>query len=75
MQMMVDLSEDQVAALERLSEQRQKSGGQLLQDAVTLLLQPQGKPHLLDFFGALRGQLEDGMVFQDRMRREWDRTE
>lgn len=75
MQVMLDLSDDQVAELERLSVQRQRPREELLQHAVSLYLAPERKPHLLDFFGVLKGHVEDGLAFQNRMRQEWDRAE
>lgn len=75
MQVKLELSDEQVAELERISAQRQRPREELLQHAVALYLAPERKPHLLDFFGVLKGRVEDGLVFQNRMRQEWDRSE
>ena len=91
MQMMLDISEEQAAELDKLSVQRNAAREALLSEALDVYLRrrypvqaepslvtpaliqgpEQVRESLLKFFGALP-HLEDGMVFQARMRNEWD---
>ncbi len=82
METMVDIPEDMIKRLDRLSETERRSRNELMHQALVPFLQSHEPKQLsleerrgfLDqAFGALRGRVEDGQAFQDRMRSEWER--
>lgn len=73
MQVTLNIPQEQLDRLNDLQKERGASREQLVSEALAAYLPP--KKHLLEYFGVLKGRVEDGMAFQDRMRREWDRAE
>lgn len=74
MQVTLNIPQEQLDRLDELQKDRGASREQLVSEALAAYLPPP-KKHLLEYFGVLKGRVEDGMAFQDRMRREWDRAE
>ncbi len=75
MEVTLDIQQDQLDRLDELQQERKASREQLVREALAAYLPPSKKKHLLEYFGVLKGRVEDGMAFQDRIRREWDRAE
>jgi metal-responsive CopG/Arc/MetJ family transcriptional regulator len=78
MQTVVDIPEDVIARLNRLSLQENTSRDQLLEQALVPFLEarePKGQQSTdwRDYFGALKDFPEDAQAFQERVRSEWDR--
>ena len=84
MQTLVDIPEEVITRLDRLSVSQNTSRDDLVRQALVPFLEAR-EPKVLSreerntfldaAFGALRGRIEDGQVFQDRMRSEWDRDQ
>ena len=71
MRTIVDLPEDQVAALKRRGERSKQSRAELVRKAVAAYLRDH-EPDLADeAFGIWRDDPRDGLDFQRRLRGEW----
>ncbi len=70
MEVTLDIPQDQLDRLDHLQKERKASREHLIREALAAYLPPLKKKHLLGYFGVLKGRVEDGMVFQDRIRRE-----
>ncbi len=82
MQTLIDIPEEDLTRLDKLSEDRQVPRDKLVRDAVSgyLAAQPdpmQDQPHPDDAidkaFGLWRHRNEDGLAYQERLRSEWER--
>lgn len=71
MRTIVDLPEDQIAALKRLSKQSKLSRAELMRLAVGEYLQNHCADNTDDAFGIWRGQALDGLDYQRQLRDEW----
>ncbi|KAB2639034.1 MAG: ribbon-helix-helix protein, CopG family [Verrucomicrobia bacterium] len=74
---LVDLEEHDLAQLDALAGTRQTSRASLLREAVSEYLVkrervPANPPKPLEGFGAISGRLTDGLIYQDKLRSEWD---
>ena len=72
MQTMIEISEQEFAQLNLLSESRQVSPADILHDAVRKYLGEQGKDKLDEFFGIWADRDIDGLEYQLKIRAEWD---
>lgn len=74
---LVDLEEQDLAQLDSLASTRETSRASVLREAVAEYLVkrervPANPPKPLEGFGALKGSLADGLIYQDKLRAEWD---
>ena len=73
MRTIVDLPDDQIAALKALAERNGLSRTELVRRAVAVYLEQRRVPAGDAAFGLWRKRDEDGLDYQERLRREWDR--
>ena len=73
MRTIVDLPEPQVEALDALCRAERISRAEAIRRAVALLLRDRPAAELHRAFGLWRGREEDGLSYERRVRREWDR--
>jgi hypothetical protein len=71
MRTIVDLPEDQIAALKQLSKQSKLSRAELMRRAVGEYLQNHSADAADDAFGIWQGQAPDGLAYQRQLREEW----
>lgn len=72
MRTLVDLPEQQIDALAEIGRRERVSRAALVREAVDELIAKRRRSALDASFGILKGQIEDGLAFQERMRAEWD---
>jgi len=72
MRTIVDLPEEQIEVLKRLSKQTRSSRAELVRRAIAEYLQRHDSELTEDAFGIWRHQPRDGLDYQRRMREEWD---
>ena len=70
MRALIDIPDDQVAALARMSAHEGVSRAALIRRAIAKLMSSEPAPIEDAAFGLWRGQ-EDGLAYQDRLRAEW----
>lgn len=70
MQTTVDIPEEQVSRLDKLSQSRRIPRDELVRTAISTYLQAQASA-LDESFGAWAGSQGDGLDYQKRMRNEW----
>jgi metal-responsive CopG/Arc/MetJ family transcriptional regulator len=73
MRTLIDIPDDQLDELDRLARQEKLSRAALVRQAIRALLatrQTSGEAAIAAAFG-IRPDLEDGLVVQDLLRREW----
>lgn len=73
MRTIVDLPDDQITALKALAERNGLSRTELVRRAVAAYLEQHRLPSGDAAFGLWRKRGEDGLDYQERFRREWDR--
>jgi predicted transcriptional regulator len=73
MRTIVDLPDEQIAALKALAERNGVSRAELVRRAVEAYLEQRRVPTGDPAFGLWRKRGEDGLNYQERLRREWDR--
>ena len=73
MQTVVDLSKEDLTLLDKLAHAASVSRAELVREAVANYLEPHKKTSVREFFGMWPDFPEDGQVYQDRLRSEWDR--
>ncbi len=71
MRILVDLADDDVAALNQAARRKGQSRASLIRQAVTDYLAERPAGGLKDAFGAWKGRGEDGLEYQRRLRDEW----
>lgn len=71
MRTLVDLPDSELEQLTALSRLRKTSRAELIRQAVAGYL-ARNKAGMEDSFGLWKGRREDGVAFQDRLRREWE---
>ena len=74
---LVDLQEKDLSELDSLAQELDTSRASILRDAVAEYLVKRERvtsspPQQLQGFGALKGYLADGQVYQDNLRSEWE---
>jgi metal-responsive CopG/Arc/MetJ family transcriptional regulator len=72
MRTLVDIPEDELEELNALSQARKVSRAELIRQAVAEFL-AQNKAGLEDSFGLWKGRAVDGVDYQNKLRREWER--
>jgi metal-responsive CopG/Arc/MetJ family transcriptional regulator len=72
MRTLVDIPEDELVELNALSQARKVSRAELIRQAVAGFL-AQNKAGLEDSFGLWKGRAVDGVDYQNKLRREWER--
>jgi len=73
MRTLIDIPDDQIGDLDRLAKQEKVSRAALVRKAITALLatrRAEGPDAVASAFG-IRPDMEDGLVRQQRLRREW----
>lgn len=70
MRTIIDLPQDQIDALARIAEREGLSRAELVRRAVALYLRTAGD-ETESAFGLWHEHGEDGLAYQDRVRREW----
>lgn len=70
MRILVDLPERELEQLNALSRSRKAPRAELIRQAVAGYLE-QNKAGLEDSFGLWKARREDGVAYQNRLRREW----
>jgi hypothetical protein len=70
--MMVDIPNDQIAALERVARQLDVSLEAVVLESIAAFLKSHREQTISAAFG-VRPDAEDGLVYQERLRAEWDR--
>ncbi len=75
MRTIIDLTDEQIAALDRLRKQAQISRAALIREAVEAYLANRSTKSLRDRpgFGAWKHKRLDGVKYQRRVRSEWER--
>lgn len=73
MRTIVDLPEDQVAALKELGKQSRLSRAELMRQAVAEFLLKHRSASAESAFGLWREQPRDGLDYERRLREEWSR--
>ena len=73
MQIIIDLTDDQLEALTKLGEQKGLSRTALIREAVTEYLTTRRTADLSGSFGLRRSKAVDGTQYQKRLRDEWER--
>jgi metal-responsive CopG/Arc/MetJ family transcriptional regulator len=71
MRTLVDLPERELEQLTALSRSRKTSRAELIRQAVAGYL-AQNKAGMEDSFGLWKARREDGVTYQDRLRKEWE---
>jgi metal-responsive CopG/Arc/MetJ family transcriptional regulator len=71
MRTLVDIPEEELTLLTRLSKQRGLSRAELVRRAVSAYLEPLKPQVRADAFGLWADRAEDGLAYQTRMRGEW----
>lgn len=73
MRTLIDLTEEQVAALNRITVLESKSRAAVIREAVDLLIAQRVDASLDDAFGLWtnHGEIVDGNAYQEEMRSEW----
>ena len=72
MRTLVDLPDGELEQLNELSRARKTSRAHLIRLAVTGFL-AQNRPGFDEAFGIWKDRPEDGVAYQERLRREWER--
>lgn len=74
MRILVDVTQEQVAALAELAERRNAPRAEVIRQAIDTYVAANRRP-ISDYFGlwAKNGHTEDGQEYQDKIRAEWDR--
>ena len=75
MRTLVDIPEQDLEALNRMSKAENVSRAELVRRAIALYLTPRKRDNsgLREAFGLWKDRNEDALEYQERMRREWDR--
>ncbi len=73
MRTIIDLPADQIDALDKICQREQISRAEAIRRAVSLLIRA-GDPGDGVAFGLWRDRGEDGLAYQERLRREWSDT-
>lgn len=71
MRTIIDLPTDQLEALDSLCKREQISRAEAIRRGVALLIREGGNPGARAAFGLWRDRGEDGLSYQQRLRREW----
>lgn len=72
MRTLVDLPQEDVTLLNKLAKSGSVSRAELVRQAVSNYLAPHKKTGIRDFLG-ICPEFEDGLVYQERLRSEWER--
>jgi metal-responsive CopG/Arc/MetJ family transcriptional regulator len=68
---LVDLDDTQLQELDQLSKQEKRSRAALIREAIDDFLAKRRRKHQGDAFGLWGKRTVDGLVYQERARREW----
>ncbi len=71
MRTLVDIPEDDLSLLNKISRERQISRAELVRTAISSYLEPHRGAAEVSAFGLWRNTAEDGVAYQERMREEW----
>lgn len=71
MRTLVEIAESQVRALDELARARDQSRAALIREAIDDFLKQRQQSRAADGFGLWDRGGEDGLAYQDRIRREW----
>jgi hypothetical protein len=71
MRTLVDIPEEELTLLTRLSKQRGLSRAEMVRRVVSAYLEPLKPQVRADAFGLWEDRSEDGLAYQTRMRDEW----
>ena len=71
MRTLIDIAETQIDALDELARARAQSRAALVREAVADFLTRHRPGHSAEAFGLWAQTTEDGVAYQDRMRRDW----
>ena len=74
MRTIIELPDDQVDALDGLCKQQKISRAEAIRRAVAALLAAEGQRSAAEAFGLWSDGVDEGMKYQDRLRREWGTT-
>ena len=72
MRILVEIPEGELEQLKSLSRSRSVSRSELIRQAVAGFLE-ENKAGLKDSFGIWKGRAVDGVKYQQKLRREWER--
>lgn len=73
MRTIVELPEEQIEALKRLSEQYRLSRAELMRRAVAEYIDRHAEEQGGEVFGIWKGRERDGLEYQHQLRSEWGR--
>jgi len=73
MRTLVDIPENDLSRLTKMSKTRKVSRSQLVRNAVSRFLQEEEPDSLDKLFGIWADRNIDGLEYQEQMRREWER--
>jgi hypothetical protein len=71
MRTLVDIPEEDIGLLTKLSKASAVSRAELVRRAISEYLEAHRRAEKTEAFGLWAGRGEDGLVFQERMRGEW----
>jgi metal-responsive CopG/Arc/MetJ family transcriptional regulator len=71
MRILVDVGDTQLRELDELSKQEKRSRAALIREAIDDFLAKLRRKHQGDAFGLWGKGKVDGLVYQERVRREW----
>ena len=72
MQTILNLPEQQIYQLNKLSQERQVSPDEIVSSALSEYLPAQDETIIDRVFGLWADRHEDGLAYQERLRSEWD---
>ena len=73
MRTIIELPADQLQALDAISKRENISRAEAVRRAIAEHIQRHGRGDSKRAFGLWRDRKEDGVAYQERLRREWDR--
>ena len=71
MRTLVDIPEEDLTLLNKLSEIRDMSRAELVRQAISIYLEPHKVAERVESFGLWANRAEDGLIYQQRIRSEW----
>ncbi|MDA3874721.1 MAG: ribbon-helix-helix protein, CopG family [Kiritimatiellae bacterium] len=72
MRTVIDVSNDMIQTLDRISDKEHRSRASLIREAVSEYLQRKTLPQAEEAFGLWQKNPVDGLEYQEKVRNEWD---
>ena len=71
MRTLIDIPEEDLSLLNKLSEIKDMSRAELVRQAISIYLEPHKLAERVDGFGLWANRPVDGLAYQERIRSEW----